>query len=70
MKKKTAVRRNVDLEKAIQKVGGTLQAAAMMRVSQQTVRSWLKTGAIRLAKAAMLLSRATGTPVEKLIGLD
>jgi hypothetical protein len=56
---------------AVDKVGCLIQAAAIMRVSVESVRrQWCIKGEVRLAKAAVLLSWASGTPLEKLIGLE
>jgi hypothetical protein len=70
MKKRSARLPHNAVSAAVYKVGGLIQAAAIMRVSVESVRQWSIRGEVRLAKAAVLLSRASGTPLEKLIGLE
>ena len=70
MKKRSAPLPRNPVRDAVDKVGGPIQAAAIMRVSLESVRQWCITGEVRLAKAAVLLSRPSGIPLEKLIGLE
>jgi hypothetical protein len=57
------------VERAVDEVGGIIQAAAIMRVSQQSVYAWIRKGEISLARPAVLLARASGLKLEDLIGL-
>jgi hypothetical protein len=54
---------------AVNKVGGVRKAAALMDVPTQTVYAWIEKGVIVKATAAVLLSRASGYDLDKLIGL-
>ena len=62
-------RRNA-VSDAVDKVGGPVQAAAIMHCSVDTVYKWREAGEIRLAKPAYLLWKKTGLPLEELIGVD
>jgi hypothetical protein len=56
------------VEQAVDKVEGVIQAAALMRVSPQTVYEWMRKGRITLAQPAARLARASGIKHEDLIG--
>lgn len=66
---KKSPRKNYVLE-AYEKVGGVVQATAIMRVSPETARQYKLRGKIGLAEAALRLAKSSGIAVEKLIGLE
>jgi hypothetical protein len=54
---------------AVNKVGGARKAAVIMDVPVQSVYNWLDKKTIGKAAAAVLLARASGISLDKLVGL-
>lgn len=50
---------------AVEKVGGVVQAAAIMRVQPATVYRWLREGSVYQLVPALRLAKATSMPVER-----
>jgi hypothetical protein len=58
------------VEQAIQAVGGPTKASYVCRVSVGAIWKWRQQGRVSDGRAAVLLSQASGVPVEALVGLE
>ena len=56
--------------RAVRLLGGPTKATFVCRVSVNTIHVWRRDGYVRDARAAVLLSRASGVPIEQLVGLN
>lgn len=56
--------------RAVRLVGGPTQASFLCRVSAAAIFKWRKLGRVYDARAAVLLARASGVPIEQLAGVD
>jgi DNA-binding transcriptional regulator YdaS (Cro superfamily) len=61
-KKESAVLR------AVSAVGGPTKAAGICGVSNTAIHKWIRRGSVMLLKHALRLSRASGIPIEELVG--
>jgi hypothetical protein len=53
------------VREAVERVGGVIEASALLRVSNVAVFRWMRTGRVPSLDAALKLSRASGVPIER-----
>ena len=53
------------VREAVEKVGGIIEACALLKVSNRTLARWLATGSIRRLDVALKLAKASGIPLER-----
>jgi hypothetical protein len=56
--------------RAIEIVGGPTKASFITQFSAAQIYNWRDQGYVKDGKAAVLLARASGVPVEELVGLE
>jgi len=50
---------------AVEKVGGIIEACAILKVSNRTLARWMQRGRIPLLEPALKLAEASGIPVQR-----
>jgi hypothetical protein len=63
-KRRNATARSA-VREAVERVGGIIDACALLRVSNVTLFRWMKIGSIPNLDLALKLSKASGVPVEE-----
>jgi len=58
------------VQRAIDAVGGPTKASFITQFSAAQIYNWRDQGYVKDGKAAVLLARASGVPVEELVGLS
>jgi transcriptional regulator with XRE-family HTH domain len=53
------------VREAVERVGGIIEASALLRVSNVTISRWMRTGWIPNLDAALKLAEESGIPVER-----
>lgn len=66
---KTKASRN-DVQRAVDKAGGVIKTCALLEVSNATLFRWMASGSIPSLGPALVLSKASGVPVERFAGLE
>ena len=56
------------VERAVRLVGGMTKATHICRVSAPTILNWRRKGIVRYAVPAIRLAKASGIPLEDLVG--
>jgi len=54
--------------RAVAAVGGPTKAARLCGVSNTAVHRWIRFGSVALLRHGVLLSRASGIPIEQFVG--
>jgi len=67
MKRGTREKDNAVL-RAVSRVGGPTKAARICDVSNTAIHKWIRRGSITILKHALLLSKASGIPIEEFVG--
>ena len=55
---------------AVRLIGGPTKAATLCGVSNTAIHDWIQKGHVSLLKHAVRLSRASGIPIEKFVGVE
>jgi hypothetical protein len=53
------------VREAVEKVGGIIEACAILKVSNRTLARWLAAGHVPQLDAALRLAQASGMPVQR-----
>jgi DNA-binding transcriptional regulator YdaS (Cro superfamily) len=68
MKRRKGKAKESAVARAVAAVGGPTKAARLCGVSNTAVHRWIRFGSVPLLRHALLLSRASGIPIEQFVG--
>jgi len=68
MKRRKGKHQENAVARAIAAVGGPTKAATLCEVSNTAVHRWIQFRSVPLLRHALLLSRASGVPIEEFVG--
>jgi len=68
MKRRNRTQQENAVARAIAAVGGPTKAATLCRVSNTAVHRWIQFRSVPLLRHALLLSHASGIPIEEFVG--